>query len=244
MSVEAARPGAILQARGSLDRDPAIVYPPQLRRVRLLVELGLLFVLAPLFIRYLIFGLGIPLPLALQPVLLGFILYLLWDRTFWLRREVMSGFSFKVLSSILMVFAAVAITVTVFVYEELNGRFLRLPREYPAMWAFIMVMYPIMSVIPQELVYRTFFFHRYGPLFGGARVPAIIVNGLLFGFAHVMFGSYISIALTAMLGCLLAWRYLEARSFWAVWLEHSLYGCMVFTVGLGHYFFTGVANIR
>ena len=30
------------------------------------------------------------------------------------------------------------------------------------------------------------------------------------------------------------------RSFWAVFLEHTLWGGLVFTVGLGRYFFTGV----
>jgi membrane protease YdiL (CAAX protease family) len=98
-------------------------------------------------------------------------------------------------------------------------------------------------VIPQELIYRTFFFHRYGPLFGEARWLAVAVNGLLFGFAHIIFGSYVSIVLTALLGFLIAWRYERTRSFWGAWLEHTIYGCLIFTIGLGRYFFTGIGSV-
>jgi hypothetical protein len=41
-------------------------------------------------------------------------------------------------------------------------------------------------------------------------------------------------------GALFAWRYAMTRSFWAVFIEHTLWGALVFTVGLGRYFFTGV----
>lgn len=244
MSVEAAGQGQILEARGTLARDPEITRPATRRRLRLLLELGLLFVAAPLLMRHAIFGLKLPLPLVLQPVLIGFVLYLLWDRTFRVRSELGTGFGLRVLGSILLIFAGAGGAIAAFVHTEMPEHFLRLPSRAPHVWLMIMVFYPLLSVIPQELIYRTFFFHRYGPLFGNARWLAIAVNGGLFGFAHIIFGSYVSIVLTAILGCLLAWRYDQTRSFWAVWLEHALYGCLIFTVGLGHYFFTGVASIR
>ena len=37
-----------------------------------------------------------------------------------------------------------------------------------------MMLYPVFSVVPQELVFRTFFFHRYGPLFGSARWTMVL----------------------------------------------------------------------
>jgi hypothetical protein len=117
--------------------------------------------------------------------------------------------------------------------------FLSLPRRAPPFWAIIMVFYPIVSAFPQELIYRTLFFHRFGTLFGNRRVLAAAVNGALFGFAHIMFGSWISVVLSALLGFVIAWRYARARSFWGAWFEHALYGDLVFTVGLGRYFFTG-----
>jgi membrane protease YdiL (CAAX protease family) len=244
MTVVAGRENPLLRARGTLARDRAITHPDQGRRIRLMLELGLFFLLAPVLIREAIFTWRIPLPVVLQPVLLGFIAYLLWDPTFKLRRELSSRYPLRTLASIVAAFVVVGGALALYVYLEVPHRFLELPRERWALWLTIMFLYPLLSVIPQELIYRTFFFHRYGPLFGSSRWLAITINGLLFGFAHIIFGSFVSIFLTAVLGFLLAWRYDETRSLWAVWLEHSLYGCLVFTVGLGHYFFTGIASLR
>lgn len=242
MSFDGARVAESLQARGTLARELVVTHPLPARRLRLLLELGLAFIVMPLLIRYVIFEMKVPLPVVLQPVLLGLVLYLLWDPTFRVRRELGSGFAPRELANMLLLFVAAGGLISLFVYLQMAQYFLSLPTYRPRVWALVMLLYPVMSVIPQELVYRTFFFHRYGPLFGDARWLAIVVNGVLFGFAHVIFGNYTSILLTAILGVLLAWRYERTRSFWAVWFEHSLYGCLIFTIGLGHYFFTGVSN--
>lgn len=244
MTLEAGRSGAaLLEAAGTLPRRPAITRPEKHRRLRLILEIGAIFLLAPLLMRYAIFTWHIPLFIVLQPVLIGFIAYLLWDRTFELRRELSVGISRAALLSILGLFTVVAAVITLWVKLEIEHRFMALPQNAPRLWLTIMIFYPLLSVIPQELVYRTFFFHRYGPLFADARWLAILVNGCLFGFAHVIFDSYVSILLTTFLGWLVAWRYDVTKSFWSVWLEHSLYGCLVFTVGLGHYFFTGISRL-
>jgi membrane protease YdiL (CAAX protease family) len=244
MAAEAVQTSPLLGARGSLPRDRDITHPANARRIRLLIELGLFFLVAPMLIREAIFTWRIPLPVVLQPLLLGFIAYMLWDPTFKLRRELSHRYPLPTLVAILGTFAVIASAVALWVAIELPHRFLALPRGNWPVWLAIMILYPLLSVIPQELIYRTFFFHRYGPLFGSSRWLAILTNGLLFGFAHIIFGSVVSIVLTAFLGCLLAWRYDETRALWAVWLEHSLYGCLIFTVGLGHYFFTGIASMR
>lgn len=244
MAVEAGQANLALRARGTLPRDRAITHPEHRRRVRLLIELGFVFILAPLLIREAVYTWRIPLPVVLQPVLIGFVAYMLWDPTFRLRRELAGRYRLSTLGSMLAIFSVVAAVVSLWVLIMAPHRFLQLPLERWPLWLTIMVLYPLLSVIPQELIYRTFFYHRYGPLFGDARWLAIAVNGLLFGFAHIIFGSMVSIVLTALLGFLLAWRYDETRSLWAVWLEHSLYGCFIFTIGLGHYFFTGIASLR
>ena len=48
---------------------------------------------------------------------------------------------------------------------------------------------------------------------------------------------------TAAAELLFAMRYAATRSYWAVVLEHTLWGWLVFTTGLGRYVFTGVSNI-
>lgn len=234
--------GAI-EAGGSLPRNEALVTPGPARRLRLLIELTLVFVCAPVAITLALYGFRIPLFMILPPVLGGVVLYLLWDKTFHVRGELYRGFARSELWSILAIFVVVASVVTIFVATQMPQVFLNFPRDRPRLWLFVLFAYPIASVMAQELIYRTFFFHRYGPLFGDRRWIAILVNGSLFGFGHVMFYSTVAIVLSAAIGCLLAWRYDRTRSFWAVWLEHSLYGALVFTIGLGAYFFTGVASL-
>jgi membrane protease YdiL (CAAX protease family) len=243
MTVEGERQSIAIKAHGTLEREEEITRPLLSRRVRLLIEFGVIFLLAPVLIRYAIFEWRIPLAAVLQPLLLGLTLYLLWDPTFRLTRELNRAIPTREMVSIIGIFAVAGGAITAFVWLKLPEVFLGLPTNRPALWAMIMLLYPLLSVVPQELIYRTFFFHRYGPLFGDARWLAIATNGLLFGFAHIIFGSYVSIVLTAILGVLIAWRYERTRSFWGAWLEHSLFGCLIFTIGLGRYFFTGISAV-
>lgn len=243
MTIGTARHARALEAGGTAYRPDSVVSPPIARRVRLLIELGILFIAGPLFIRYAIFGLKLPLFTVLAPVFVVLLLYLLWDDTFHVVREAAVGFPLSELASMLVLFALIGGALSAVVALLLPDQFLSLPFNRPKLWRRIMLLYPILSVVAQEVIYRTFFFHRYGPLFGRSRWVLFAVNGLAFGLAHIIYGSYVSLALTTVLGVLLAWRYDRTRSFWAVWLEHALYGCLVFTIGLGGYFFTGVANV-
>ena len=242
MSMQAAAAGAP-GAGGTTSRPDLIANPDLTRRLRLIAELGLLFILGPLMIRYGVFGLRLPLFVVLTPVFVCLLLYLLWDDTFHVVREFRRGVSVTEIGSMLMLFVGVGAIVTAFVSQRFPDEFMWLPINRPALWAKIMLLYPILSVVAQELIYRTFFFHRYGPLFGQERWLMILVNAAVFGLGHILYGSYVSIVLTAIFGVLLAWRYQQTRSFWAVWFEHTLYGCLVFTIGLGRYFFTGVAAV-
>jgi membrane protease YdiL (CAAX protease family) len=232
-----------LAAGGTLIRPYFLRHPDASRRIRLLLEIGVFFVVAPIVLVYAIYGLNIPLFVALQPLLLAFLIYLAWDKTFNLRRELRQGFSARVLLSILVLFLIAGGFLAALVQQQLPRAFLSFPRQRPQVWLTVVLLYPVLSVVTQELVYRTFFFHRYGPLFGDKRWLAILTNGCLFGFAHIIFYNWVAILGTTISGTLFAYRYTETRSFWAVWLEHSLYGILIFSIGLGGYFFTGISNI-
>jgi hypothetical protein len=113
-----------------------------------------------------------------------------------------------------------------------------------------MILYPAISVVTQEIYFRVFYFHRYGPVFGPHRAAAIAVNATLFAFAHaVIFGyrhtpfHWGAAGLSFAGGLIFACRFSHTKSFWAVALEHSLYGDLIFTIGLGAFFFTGVSNL-
>jgi hypothetical protein len=110
------------------------------------------------------------------------------------------------------------------------------PRHRTLIWLLVMVLYPL-SAWAQEIVFRTFFFHRYGRLFATAR-RRIWASGLIFGWAHVVVNNLAAIPLAAVAGLLFASTYERSRSTLLVSIEHALYGDVVFTVGLGALFYS------
>jgi membrane protease YdiL (CAAX protease family) len=95
-----------------------------------------------------------------------------------------------------------------------------------------------------------FFFHRYASALNGAGWLAIAVNAMLFATMHaILFASrgpaihWEAVTVSFIGGLIFACRFVKTRSFLAVWLEHALYGDLIFTIGLGRFFFTGVANL-
>jgi membrane protease YdiL (CAAX protease family) len=111
-------------------------------------------------------------------------------------------------------------------------------RQSPGFWALVMVAYPVLSVYPQGLLYRAFFFERYASLFPG-KWAMIVASALAFAFLHIIFRNSLAVALTFAGGLLFASRYAETGSLATSSFEHALYGCWLFTVGLGQYFYHG-----
>jgi membrane protease YdiL (CAAX protease family) len=228
-----------LAAGGTLAQPPLTAA----RAAWLATEMALLFVAAPLAMHAAVHQARIPLFLALLPILAVVVTILLADRSFSLKQEVSRGFGWPVLASILIVFAVGALGIWAWLKETHPTWLFEFPRNRPHLWMMVMLAYPVASVATQEIVYRTFFFHRYGPLFAQRAGAAIALNGVLFGFAHIVVGQPFAVIATVLGGWLFAARYLETRSIWAVMIEHTLWGAFVFTIGLGRYFFTGVANV-
>lgn len=113
-----------------------------------------------------------------------------------------------------------------------------LPRRNPLLWLAVMVLYPMLSVYPQELIFRSFLFHRYALVFG--RGPGLVAaSAAAFGYVHILFGSWFSVASSGIGGLIFATRYQRSRSLFTASVEHSIYGILVFTVGLGRYFYHG-----
>ncbi len=112
----------------------------------------------------------------------------------------------------------------------------------PDIWALVMCLYPIFSALPQEIIGRTFFFHRYGEIFRseGAMIAA---STLSFAFMHIIFQNWIALVFCLVGGYLFSHTYAKTRSLTAVWLEHSVYGCLIFTSGLGFFFFFTGAQV-
>ncbi|MFC4128372.1 CPBP family intramembrane glutamic endopeptidase [Nocardia rhizosphaerae] len=145
------------------------------------------------------------------------------------------------LPSMLGLWAVAAVGLGVAVALTRPDSLFELPRERPLIWLLVLAFYPLVSVYPQELLFRAFLFHRYAPLFGdGTRMVA--ASAAAFGVAHLIFGSWLSVVLSAAAGWLFAQRYRRTRSLLTVSVEHALYGCLVFTIGLGDFFYHGAAT--
>jgi membrane protease YdiL (CAAX protease family) len=139
---------------------------------------------------------------------------------------------------ILSLFLAVTAIGVVMVLRYAPGAFLNLPRFNPLLWILVMVLYPLLSVYPQGIIYRAFLFDRYRVLFG-AGWGIVLVSAAAFAFVHIVFGNPLAIALTAPAGLLFAVRYRQTGSLVTSSFEHALYGCAVFTFGLGRWFYHG-----
>jgi len=121
------------------------------------------------------------------------------------------------------------------------GLLFDLLRTQPIFWVSLMVLYPLLSVLPQEFLFRAFFFHRYQPLFGeGAGI--VLASAVAFGFVHIIFGNWLAVVLSFLGGLLFATTYRLNRSMPLVWLEHALFGNLIFTIGLGRYFSSGALS--
>jgi uncharacterized protein len=195
-----------------------------MNRAYLAVEFGVLFLALPVSIRY--------LPRKIPP------LPLLWLAAalcllFLLRNPVSLGAN---LPSILITFAVGAAIIGVGVSCFAPQLLFNFVRANPGLWALVMLLYPALSVYPQGIIYRAFVMHRYQPLFE-SQWTMVLVSAVAFSLMHVVFRNPLAIGLTLIGGVIFAWRYQKTGSLFVSCFEHALYGCFLFTIGLGRYFY-------
>ena len=202
----------------------------------LIVELVLLFLLLPLAFRFKSFSFP---PIPALWLLAGYCLYRLlrdpaFDRKLLWNSRALQG----VAPQVLLIFCLAAVLVGAAVYFFAPGMLFNFVKRAPALWALVMVLYPVLSVYPQGVIYRAFFLERYRTLFPNS-VLLIVASAVAFSFAHIIFRNPLAIVFTLVGGLLFAWRYAESGSLFTSSFEHALYGCWMFTIGLGQYFYKG-----
>lgn len=67
----------------------------------------------------------------------------------------------------------------------------------------------------------------------------IVASAAAFAFLHIIFRNWLAVGLTFAGGLLFAARYAGTGSLATSSFEHALYGCWLFTIGLGQYFYHG-----
>ena len=206
-------------------------------RVWLIAELLGIFVGLPLAFRY------SPARVPALPVLWLVAAYAWWqlarDKSFDKRRLWNAGPLIGELRTIVPIFVVAALCVwsgVRWLAPQMEWSFVR---EHPRLWIGVMVLYPVLSVYPQGILYRAFFMHRYAELLPD-KWALLLASAAAFAFLHIIFRNSIAVALTFLGGILFAWRYAQTGSLLTSSVEHALYGCWLFTVGLGEYFYHGV----
>lgn len=101
-------------------------------------------------------------------------------------------------------------------------------------WLALLLVYPLLSAWPQELIYRTFLFHRYKKIIPRKKHRAVL-SAIVFAYAHLMYANPVAVGMALVGGALFAYTYAKTRSTLACVIEHSLWGLWLFSLGLGHY---------
>jgi hypothetical protein len=219
---------------------------PPVRRGARLVELSSIFVVVPLALALLprlepgVIGPHPPILPAL--ILLGALLAVALARDpRFTRRDLVLGWPSGALQRVVARFVVLGCALLVVVAWVQPEGLLRFPRERPGLFALVVVGYPLLSVVPQELAFRLWFRHRYACLVGNG-AGFVAASAVAFGFAHIVFWSWQAVALTTVGGALFAATFRRTGSLGLASLEHALYGVLVFTLGLGEHFYGGTVQ--
>jgi len=194
-----------------------------------LIEFFLIFIIIPVS-----FALAFPIWIKMSLGILGFIyiIYVLLkveNNKFELRKHI-NWKQFWIRSFIKLI--CIVLITTLYMYWVERHNLFIVVKTKPMLWSAILFVYSVFSVYPQELVYRTFFFQRYESLFRND-VLFILVNAALFSLAHIFFKNTLVMILTFVGGILFALTFKKTKSTLLVSIEHAIYGCWLFTVGMG-----------
>ena len=138
----------------------------------------------------------------------------------------------------LVAMVIVVFMVPLILHQELS---IRLPRNQPWNWGIELLIYPLVSVIPQEFAYRVLFYERYGTLFEN-RFIALAVNGLCFSLAHLFLWNGCAILLSGLGSIAFAIAYRWRGSFGLACVLHMIAGQLLFATGIGVFFYHGAVS--
>lgn len=162
--------------------------------------------------------------------------YLLWDKAFVKSR--LGG-----LSKIKLIWRILLVRIFLCALLLLAGCYLLIPemlfafvKNNPRLWLLVFVLYPCLSAWPQELIYRSFMFQRYAKLFGG-KMAMVAASATAFAFLHIIYLSWVSMLLTLIAGYVFSLNYKKTGHLATTALEHAVYGNLVFTIGMGVFFY-------
>jgi len=150
-----------------------------------------------------------------------------------------AGLTRAALKTILLRFIPCAAALFIFTWLTIPDHLFSLPRQRPTVWVMVMLLYPPLSAVPQEIIFRSFIFRRFGRALSPRQL--MVASALAFGWAHIILMNWVAVVFSGLGGLLFAHTYYKTKSLAAVCFEHALYGLYIFTIGLGFYFYHGQA---
>ena len=197
-------------------------------RIYLWAELTLLFVIVPVALSQ-----KIPTWIKVAAVLLGvaYVVYVSNKVGLLNKRLFTAVFSSVGKRSSLIRLLIVLLATTAYGYAVEPSLLFLFPLTKPLMWLGICLGYALFSAFPLEFIYRVFFYNRYRALFG-THFVFVLYNSLLFALAHLMFGNNLVLVIAFIGGLLFNYSYSKNQSYLLVSIEHSVFGCWLFTLGM------------
>ncbi len=127
---------------------------------------------------------------------------------------------------------AIAFLTIIYMWVTAKSDLFHVLYQKPKLWVIVLFAYAMFSVYPQELIYRTLYFQRYRSLFKSKSI-FVFINAIVFSLGHIFYRNPLVLLMTFLGGILFALTYDKTKSTLLVSIEHAIYGCWLFTVGMG-----------
>jgi hypothetical protein len=118
------------------------------------------------------------------------------------------------------------------------AEFLLFPRKQPGLWVMFAILYPVLSSVPQGILFRVYFVQTFGSLFE-THGALVLAGAIVFSLGHLVFRNTPALIITACGGALFIDTYVHTHSMMLAAIEHGVYGTLAFTAGLGKYLYLG-----
>ena len=206
---------------------------PLYKKIWLIIEFIFLFFGVPLLI---LFNTRIVHPSAIiLPILIAVFIYLNRQPYFHFKDFIKFNINKNYLKRHVLFVIIISLVLLLGVYLFDRENLFNLPKGNLFIWIALCIFYPLFSAFGQEIIYRVFLYYRYRNIFKNQRLY-ILASAITFSFVHIVYYSHISIILTLFLGIYLAAIYLKTKSVLLTSLIHGFLGNVIFTIGLGSYF--------
>ena len=74
-------------------------------------------------------------------------------------------------------------------------------------WLLVVVLYPLFSVLPQEVIFRVFFLRRYKNFLKEKKLLKYLINSIVFSFGHIVFNNFHAVLITFLVSAVFTYAF-------------------------------------